>query len=158
MKAVTIEAAFNECFTDRYNTVLLGGAEEPLYEPADDVHRIWYRSDYASSALHEAAHWLIAGPARRRVRDYGYWYEHERDADTQRRFELAEKRVQALECILSEAAGVDFRVSCDNFDESTLDLERFRGEVREEVRGWLERGLPPRAARFERALTERSAQ
>ncbi len=160
MNAAQVTEAFNHCFTGSHNVLLCGGASEPLYEPAGskDAARIWFREDYASSALHEAAHWLIAGPERRSQIDYGYWYEGERNADTQRRFEAAEARPQGLEWILSESAGIEFRVSCDNFDDSTLNLDQFRQSVQREVRRWLQRGLPTRAGKFQQTLSQCSGR
>lgn len=155
MKAARIADLFASCFAASHDTVLVGGAGEPLYEPGRPA-RIAYRADYAASALHETAHWLIAGPQRRQLEDYGYWYESERDQATQRRFEAAEARPQALEWLLSVSAGIDFRVSCDNFDESMLDRQGFRARVRQEVHGWLQRGLPVRARQFQQALAERA--
>ena len=74
--AKDLEAIFNRLFTERFNTQLIGGVDEPEYIPADDVatHRLYYRQDYFSSALHETAHWCIAGEERRLRPDFGYWY------------------------------------------------------------------------------------
>ena len=51
---------FNTCFAQSHATRLLGGAE-PLYLPASgsDTAQLIFRDDYASSALHEAAHWCL---------------------------------------------------------------------------------------------------
>ena len=70
-------AAFDDCFLETFNTRLVGGAEEPLYLPSTKTlpARIFFRSDYVSSALHEISHWCIAGEKRRDQEDYGYWYE-----------------------------------------------------------------------------------
>lgn len=148
MHAAAIETVFNRTFR-KFNTVLKGGAAEPLYVPAsgsDTRHVIHYREDYASSALHEIAHWLIARSRRRRLIDYGYHYDDERDAARQRAFERLETRPQALEWILSEASEVPFRVSCDNFKVTSADLDVFRAAVKQEALRWLDDGLPVRAA------------
>lgn len=160
MNASQVSELFNDCFSRSYDVGLFGGAVEPLYEPgrSGELSRIWFREDYVSSALHEVAHWLIAGPERRRYQDYGYWYEGQRDVDAQRRFEAAEARPQALEWILSESAGIDFRVSCDNFNEATLSLDNFRRAVRKEVWAWLHRGLTRRAAAFQQELVRCSGK
>ena len=155
MDAKNIVRVFSDCFEAPYRTRLIGGADEPLYKPAasdGDYHCIYFRSDYAASALHEVAHWCIAGAARRAQTDYGYWYEGERDHDTQRAFEQAETRPQGLEWLLSEAAGISFRVSCDNFDLTAMDLPRFRAAVRGAALAWIDR-LPARAALFIDALS-----
>ena len=108
------------------------------------------------SALHEVAHWCIAGDARRQQTDYGYWYESARDREAQRRFEQMEIRPQALEWIFCEAAGVGFRVSQDNFDAAAVEPTRFRKEVRDAAVDWLRRGLPDRAGTFIAALRSRA--
>ena len=72
-----LERAFADCFADKLHTRLQGGADEPLYQPAlqqGHSHVLHYRADYFASALHEVAHWCIAGTARRRQVDFGYWY------------------------------------------------------------------------------------
>ena len=96
-----IERVFNAAVGTQYRTVLCGGAAEPFYQPAtveDPVHRIHYREDFVSSSLHELAHWLVAGPERRLLPDWGYWYAPDgRDAEQQHRFEQVEVKPQALE-------------------------------------------------------------
>lgn len=138
---------FDDRLGRRHATRLQGGAAEPLYLPGGRESVIFFRDDHVSGALHEIAHWCIAGAARRRQPDYGYWYKANRNESEQRLFELAEARPQALEWIMSEAAAVSFRVSCDNFDEATLDLPAFRRRVQAQVPGLLRR-LPPRASLF----------
>jgi len=146
MLAEQVCEIFNRCFAQSH-TKLVGGASEPLYEPGRKEARVYFREDYAASALHEIAHWCIAGAGRRLETDYGYWYRGERDVKQQRTFEAVEVKPQALEWIFSVAAGIDFRVSSDNFDESTLDMSGFRAKVHAAVIIWLN-GLPPRAERF----------
>ena len=150
MLAEQICETFNGCFA-RTHTKLVGGASEPLYEPGEREARLYFREDYASSALHEIAHWCIAGADRRQQPDYGYWYREKRDIKQQRTFETVEVKPQALEWIFSVAAGVGFRVSRDNFDESTLDMNEFSAEVHAAVIALLD-GLPPRGERFIHAL------
>ena len=150
MLAEQICEIFNRCFAQSH-TKLVGGASEPFYEPGKREARVYFREDYASSALHEIAHWCIAGAERRQRPDYGYWYSDTRDVKQQRTFEAVEIKPQALEWIFSVAAGIDFRVSCDNFDESTLDISGFSAGVHAAVITWLD-GLPPRAERFIHAL------
>ena len=120
-----IAAVFDRCFAGDYRTQLCGGAEEPLYVPAGsqgELHTVWYREDFARSALHEAAHWCIAGDARRQLDDYGYWYEPDgRNEVQQREFERVESRPQALEWFFAMAAGLPFRVSIDNLSGGDID-------------------------------------
>ncbi len=71
MLAEQICETFNRCFA-QFHTKLVGGASEPLYEPDEPIARVYFREDYASSALHEVAHWRIAGADRRQQPDYGW--------------------------------------------------------------------------------------
>ena len=124
---------------------IIGGALEPLYLPVSQ-HRalaeIHFREDYASSALHELAHWCLAGKKRRALEDYGYWYDSLRDKVQQRKFEAVETKPQAIEWVLSVAAGTHFRISSDNFDIDKLDVEPFRECVKEGALAMIEMGLP----------------
>lgn len=152
---LTIEAVFARSFESTYNTRLCGGADEPWYAPAVEgatLHTIWYRADYAASALHEVAHWCIASTTRRRLQDYGYWYQGERDRAAQRAFEAVEVRPQALEWIFSEACGLVFRESADNLAFPEADTTPFRCQIACAARRYLADGLPPRAAAFASAL------
>lgn len=157
MDAAAIADEFHRCFRSAERVTLQGGATEPLYEPASASTPavIYFRENYAASALHEIAHWCIAGPARRQQPDYGYWYIGNRNDDAQSRFEQAEVRPQALEWIFCESAGLTFRVSSDNFDMDVMTQERrdaFRTMVRDAACEWLRQGLPHRARIFTQAL------
>jgi elongation factor P hydroxylase len=127
-----IAGCFNSDLGRRYRVRLIGGADEPLYEPGVSAWSvIRYNRDYAASALHELAHWCIAGPARRDLIDYGYWYEPPpRSESAQARFAEAELPVQALESLLSEACGLPFRVSLDNLDGPPEFATGFSRQVR----------------------------
>jgi elongation factor P hydroxylase len=101
----------------RAATLLVGGAEEPLYLPPSGRRPalIRYTRDHAQSALHEIAHWLLASPRRRNLVDYGLWYQPPpRSPADQARFYAAEVPVQALEMLLAGACGLPFRFSADN--------------------------------------------
>lgn len=147
---------FESCFAESMRARLLGGGEEPLYQPAesrDDYHQIIFRSDYAASALHEVSHWCIAGERRRQQLDYGYWYEPDgRSVAQQRVFESVEARPQALEWLFSVAAGRQFRVSIDNLNGDAIDPFPFQLAVWQAAHRYLANGLPRRAAVFWRAL------
>ena len=153
-----LERVFGECFGATFNTRLVGGAEEPLYRPAADAdgeNLLFYRADYFASALHETAHWCIAGAARRRRVDFGYWYEGDgRGPQQQRAFEAMEARPQALEWFFSRACGWPFRVSLDNLEGvgEPPDSTGFRRQVTACAQQWQARGLPTRAAQFYGAL------
>jgi elongation factor P hydroxylase len=112
-----LEILFERCFLEDYHTRLIGGALEPLYRPGRGtaLHQVYYRQDYFASALHEVAHWCIAGQRRRQQEDFGYWYAPDgRDQKTQRSFEQVEVKPQALEWHFSRACGYRFRLSVDN--------------------------------------------
>ncbi|MCR9095441.1 MAG: elongation factor P hydroxylase [bacterium] len=157
--AAALEQIFAACFADDYRTVLEGGGDEPLYvpspEPSSAPHRIVYRADYFASALHEVAHWCLAGAERRSREDYGYWYAPDgRSVDQQAEFERVEARPQALEWIFSEACAFDFHLSADNLEGGVGPSSSFEAAVESARAGFLEDGLPKRAARFRDALRE----
>ncbi len=149
---------FNRLFAAQQNTVLEKGADEPLYKPATEAgeqHRVLFRHDYFASALHEVAHWCIASAARRVEIDYGYWYAPDgRTAQQQCKFEQAEIKPQALEWIFAQAAGCDFRVSNDNLAAGETTSHAFEMAVHRQVLRYCQRGVPPRAECFRRALAE----
>lgn len=149
---------FNREFRESCNTVLVRSDGEPEYRPADSRHphhRIRFAHGFFASALHEIAHWCIAGSARRRQIDYGYWYQPDGRSDAeQREFERVEARPQAYEWLLSQAAGHPFHFSADNLGGDAGPSEAFKANVR----GWVEHtrreGLPDRLAQMCRALSE----
>lgn len=147
---------FNQCFKETYNTVLVCGEDEPLYLPADEhrsYHTIYFAYGYFSSALHECAHWLIAGKTRRLQEDYGYWYVPDgRNAEQQALFQSVEVKPQALEWILSEAAGYRFQFSLDNLDGEAPQTEVFKQHVLQQKLHYQHHGLPLRAQIFHAAL------
>ncbi|MDP5291237.1 elongation factor P hydroxylase [Oceanimonas sp. CHS3-5] len=144
---------FDHTFFASHNTRLELGDDEPIYLPADDTvphHRIVFAHGFFASALHEVAHWLLAGDARRQQVDYGYWYHPDgRDAEAQAAFEAVEIKPQAIEWALSLSCGFAFNVSCDNL-AGTVEPDRhaFRACVREQALAYLDTGFPPRAQRF----------
>lgn len=155
---VDLQQLFHDCFHASYRTRLAGGAPEPLYRPVgeDGDAVIFYREDYAASALHEVAHWCIAGPRRRQQEDYGYWYAPDgRSASQQRAFEQVEIKPQALEWHFALAAGIAFHVSADNLQSPGGGSDQFAAAVVEQARRYCREPLPPRAAVFRRALANR---
>ncbi len=149
---------FKNCFYAEYNTLLIKGTDEPLYLPANDQqphNAIYFAHGFFSSALHETAHWLIAGVERRKQIDYGYWYAPDgRTAEQQELFQRVEVKPQALEWMLSSAANHPFNISIDNLNGSESDSEGFKHAIREQVRHYCEHGLPKRAKRFHAALCD----
>jgi len=156
-----IDSIFKNVFYARYNTLLIGGYDEPYYiaPRGADSALICYREDYIASALHEVAHWCIAGPARRLVDDYGYWYAPDgRTPQQQKEFEAAELRPQALEWIFSKSIGVSFRISVDNLMCDRVPDTTFSTAVLEQVKRYLRDGLPDRAIAFTNALSEENLE
>lgn len=147
-----VERIFDGLFAPRLDTILRGGAAEPLYEPGrPNVLR--YREDYVASALHEVAHWCVAGPARRALVDFGYWYEPDgRSRDQQDLFERVEVKPQAMEWLFAEACGWGFVLSADNVDGDCGPSAAFAEAVQAQRAAYLRDGLPRRADRFREAL------
>jgi hypothetical protein len=139
---------FNRLFLLSYNTELVAGDDEPIYLPADQVHphhRIIFAHGFYASALHEIAHWCVAGPERRLLEDFGYWYKPDgRTADEQAEFERVEVRPQAYEWIFNMSAGRKFHFSADNLSAGIGASDGFRQSVLAEVQMILRQGLPPR--------------
>jgi elongation factor P hydroxylase len=157
-RASRLEQLFRDCFAARWRTLLVGGAREPFYQPAPNdagFHLLHYRLDYFASALHEVAHWCIAGAERRQLPDFGYWYEPDgRNATQQRAFEAVEYKPQALEWFFSRASGYRFRLSSDNLAAHGDENTAFALRVLEQARHWRDAGLPTRAGLFFAALSE----
>ena len=159
--AAALIAVFNATFAESERTVLVGGGAEPEYLPATDEQpaRIIFREDFASSALHEIAHWCIAGQARRQLHDFGYWYQPDGRTPTQQAvFEQVEVKPQAVEWALSRAAGIRFNLSADNLSTGPNGndaSERFRQAVFKQCQHYFANGLPPRAQQFFAALRNR---
>jgi elongation factor P hydroxylase len=143
---------FNQNFKTSYNTVLVKGENEPIYLPSDErhsYHRLVFAHGFYASALHEIAHWCVAGQERRKLVDFGYWYNPDgRTLEEQRVFETIEVKPQALEWIFSQAAGHLFRVSADNISAGIGASDTFKQRIVEQARDYIEKGLPNRAAQF----------
>ena len=160
MACTRLETVFNECFQQSENTRLLGGAAEPFYQPAEpeyDLHLLFYREDFFASALHEVAHWCIAGAQRRKQVDFGYWYAPEgRSNKQQKSFEAVEVKPQALEWYFSLACSYPFQISVDNFCDSgeLPDTRCFRSSLAAQARQWQFDGLPVRALQFFESLSD----
>jgi elongation factor P hydroxylase len=131
-----------------WRTRLVAGADEPVYRPAavpQAFHQIVFAHGYFSSALHELAHWCLAGAGRRTKEDYGYWYCPDgRDVKRQAAFEQVEVKPQAVEWWLTAAAGRRFRTSTDNLNGTPTDNTPFRQAVQQQAQRYLMEGLPGR--------------
>jgi len=149
---------FNRLFLPTYNTVLVAGEDEPIYLPADEQHphhRVVFAHGFFASALHEIAHWCVAGPERRLLEDFGYWYKPDgRSAAEQAEFERVEIRPQAYEWIFNQAAGRRFHFSADNLSAGLGASDTFKRNVHAQVLELLETGLPLRVQMLVGALSE----
>jgi elongation factor P hydroxylase len=143
---------FEQTFYPDYATRLVAGGDEPEYIPAtlqEGCSRIIFTRDYCASALHEIAHWCVAGPLRRRQVDYGYWYQPDgRNQVQQALFEQVEVKPQALEWLFSEACGLRFRISADNLINDTVPSLSFKQAIVEQAQHYCSSGLNHRAARW----------
>ncbi|MDX2422629.1 MAG: elongation factor P hydroxylase [Amphritea sp.] len=149
---------FNGLFSDSLNTVLERGDDEPIYLPADEKHshhRIIFAHGFFASALHEISHWCVAGEQRRLLVDFGYWYKPDgRTAAEQAEFEKVEVKPQALEWLLSEAAGHKFHFSADNLGANMGASDSFKRAVQRQVLQYLAEGIPDRPAQLVQALQQ----
>lgn len=150
---------FDNAFLASYNTRLLLGEGDPIYVPGSNRyphHRIYFAHGFYRSALHEVAHWCIAGAVRRHIVDYGYWYKPDgRNLDEQQMFERVECKPQALEWLFCLSSGHPFEVSCDNLaaeNPAAINIEAFTDKVAMQLLGYAKHGLPQRAAIFAAAL------
>jgi elongation factor P hydroxylase len=148
---------FNDLFVDSESTELVIGADEPLYLPQSETGslcQVISRLDYFSSALHEISHWCIAGKERRKLIDFGYWYEPDgRSEQQQRAFEQVEVKPQALEWLMTRACGMRFGLSVDNIAQPELGASQtFMKNVANQACRYIEDGLPERAEHFVEAL------
>ncbi len=150
-------ALFNGAF-QASNTRLVRGTDEPIYLPADktcEYNRVIFAHGYYTSALHEIAHWCIAGEQRRGLVDYGYWYCPDgRDAQQQASFEKVEVKPQALEWAFSVAAGRQFGVSTDNLNGVQPDRHAFAQCVYAQLQTYCSTDFPSRGAHFINVLRE----
>ncbi|MGS2718691.1 elongation factor P hydroxylase [Eionea flava] len=129
---------FNQTFLTSHRTRLVGGGEEPEYIPAcndTDDHKIIFTQNYFASALHEVAHWCVAGEQRRQQVDYGYWYTPDgRTPQQQQQFEKVEVKPQAIEWLFSRSCGARFRLSADNLNGGLAMSESFKQAVCREAK------------------------
>jgi len=151
-----VVALFNKRFAIVEATVLVGGAVEPFFAPGKPS-QIHFREDYVRSALHEVAHWCVAGKRRRELPDYGYWYAPDgRTAAQQAAFFAVEARPQAVEWVFCDACGLGFTPSVDNIegDPTDADIQVFFERIAHWRSRLLDQGLPERAALFLQSLNE----
>lgn len=155
-------AIFNRCFETTWGTELVRGDDEPIYLPRTPYYpldRVVFAYGYFASALHEISHWCIAGEERRKLVDFGYWYNPDgRTEHQQQEFEKVEIKPQALEWIFSRAARFKFNISQDNLSgnlsEHAASADAFKDNVARQVHTYIKQGLPERAQIFAQALMQ----
>ena len=165
--AAVFELLFNDPSSSHSRaTSLCTHGAEPLYIPWQSKTLqiapafIITRSDYCASVLHEVSHWCIAGLKRRCLVDFGYWYEPEgRSPHAQQAFYAAERIPQSIECLLSQAAGIKYKPSYDDFSESNSASNAradFARSVQRQVTDYSSglAALPARASLYLRALVQ----
>lgn len=150
---------FEQTFFQQYNTRLIKGGDEPIYLPSNkqcDFNQIVFAHGYYASALHEISHWCLAGENRRKLEDFGYWYEPDgRDQTQQNAFEQVEIKPQAIEWAFCVAAKKHFDVSTDNLSgEGKTDRIAFKDKVYQQVLIYLEKGFPKDAGSFINSLAK----
>lgn len=147
---------FNNLFQQSHRTILVRGDAEPLYIPAKEAgahHQLIFAHGFFASALHEIAHWCIAGSKRRQCIDFGYWYQPDgRTLLQQKAFESAEVKPQALEWIFSVASQHSFRFSADNLNGAAGSSASFKDAVWHQALAYLSGSMPRRALHFCQAL------
>ena len=152
--ADAVVATFNQLFQEPEGAVLVAGASEPFYLPGQPS-QVFFRADYVRSALHEVAHWCVAGRRRRGLPDYGYWYTPDgRSSERQAAFFSVEAKPQAIESLFCEALNVAFAPSVDNLAHasSAAALRTFENRIELWRARLLGGGLPRRASCFLTAL------
>lgn len=138
------------------NTRLVGGYDEPFYL-AGPPSEIRFREDFVRSALHEVAHWCVAGAERRKQDDFGYWYCPDgRDPAQQQAFEQVEIRPQAIEAEFCQALGIPFSPSQDNLNGDVSPNPAFEHAINALRHAWhTEQAKPPaRALQFISRLSQ----
>lgn len=134
-------------YLERYNILIIGGFDEPFYMAPKKGFpgQIQFTHDYIRSALHELAHWCVAGKKRRMQDDYGYWYAPDgRTQAQQEAFFKAEVKPQAIEWAFSDSCGIPFDVSVDNLNKQTHGIALFKIQVQTQLHIYRQRGFPKR--------------
>lgn len=149
---------FDRIFFESHRTCLIKGGIEPEYIPSgndNNCHQVIFTQDYFSSALHEIAHWCVAGFNRRKLYDYGYWYTPDgRNEQQQKNFERVEVKPQALEWLFSQACGISFRLSVDNLEACLGASDEFKLAIVNQAHQYCTLGVNDRAGNFINALCQ----
>jgi elongation factor P hydroxylase len=139
----------NDEYLFQYNTKIIGGFVEPYYKAQSNSNpaEIQFSHDYIRSALHELAHWCVAGVERRQVDDYGYWYAQDgRSQEQQDEFFKLEVKPQAIEWAFSMACGVKFEASVDNLNNAVEGIELFKANLINQIQWYRTHGFSKRVS------------
>lgn len=138
----------NTQYLSEYNTRIIGGFDEPFYQASvrGEAAQIQFSHDYIRSALHELAHWCVAGVERRKQNDYGYWYAADgRTQQQQNAFYRVEIKPQTIEWALCLLIDEPFEPSVDNLNNETEGEKKFAESLHQQMLVFLREGFPKRA-------------
>jgi len=146
----------NDRVLSAHHTRLAGGFDEPFYKASRGAApaEIRFTHDFERSALHELAHWCVAGAERRQLDDYGYWYAPDGRTNTQQQlFFQVEVVPQAIEKHFCVALDIPFAVSVDNLGNSAVDgVADFSAAVEKRFARFAQDGLTRRAEQIRHCL------
>ncbi len=148
----------NEQYLHKYNTKLIAGFDEPFYKAAinNKPAEIQFSHDHIRSALHELAHWCVAGVERRKLNDYGYWYAKDgRNQQQQDEFFKVEIKPQAIEWVFSIICGVKFEASVDNLNNSVVGVEEFKRNLSVQMDSFVKNGFSKRVKEIIEIISSR---
>lgn len=137
----------NNHYLGQYNTRIVGGFDEPFYQApqSGQMAQIQFSHDYIRSALHELAHWCVAGEERRKQDDFGYWYAADgRNQKQQNEFFKVEIKPQAIEWAFSIVLGIDFEASVDNLGTQVEGVDEFNNNLKKQLNDYVKNGFPKR--------------
>ncbi len=145
----TLLKLLNSNYLNHYNTKIVGGFNEPFYKTFEGKQpaQIQFSHDYIRSALHELAHWCVAGKERRKQDDFGYWYAADgRNQQQQNEFFKVEIKPQAIEWAFSIVLGIPFEASVDNLGTQVQGVDEFNNNLRNQLSEYVKNGFPKRTA------------
>ncbi len=137
----------NGHYLKKYNTKIEGGFSEPYYKASigNNKAEIQFSYDYIRSALHELAHWCVAGIERRNQDDFGYWYAPDgRNQKQQNEFYQVEIKPQAIEWAFSIVCGIKFEASVDNLGTQVDGVITFENNVAQQLKLYCQNGFNKR--------------
>ena len=143
----TLVNLLNENYLHDYQTKIEGAFDEPFYKAGKggQMAEIQFSHDYIRSALHELAHWCVAGVERRKSDDFGYWYAVDgRDQEQQNEFFKVEIKPQTIEWAFSIICGVKFEASVDNLHKKVEGVDKFEQDLMVQMQQYLINGFPKR--------------